>query len=116
MTSRTVRSVVGAIVVSVGIACLAVGVSGQDEGTLLSVEIVSVIPDRMDDYVELQTQIVNPALQRTGVPWRAVWRTADFGNTYDLQLVRPLGGLAELDTGGPLARVMDQSRLKCLLD
>ena len=116
MTSHTVRSVVVAIVVSVGYACHANGVSGQDEGSLLNVEIVSVIPDRMDDYVELQTEIVNPALQRAGVPWRAVWRTADFGNTYDLELVRPLGALAELDTGGPLARVMDPDRLKRLVD
>jgi hypothetical protein len=116
MTSHTARSVVGTIVVSVGVACLAFGVSAQDEDTLLSVEIVSVIPGRMDDYVELQIQIVSPALQRAGVPWRAVWRTADFGNTYDLQLVRPLGGLAELDAGGPLARVMDPDRLKHLVD
>ncbi len=45
-----------------------------------------------------------------------MWRTADFGNTYDLQLVRPLGGLAELDTGGPLARVMAPDRLSRLVD
>ena len=116
MTSHTLRSVVVTVAVSVGFACLAIGVSGQDDGSLLNVQIVSVIPDRMDDYLELQTEIVNPALQRAGVPWRAVWRTADFGNTYDLQLVRPLGGLAELDTGGPLARVMDPERLRRLMD
>jgi hypothetical protein len=116
MTSHTVRSIVVTAAVLVGCACLAIGVSGQDEGSLLNVEIVSVVPERMDTYIELQTEVVNPALQRAGVPWRAVWRTADFGNTYDLQLVRPLGELSELDTGGPLARVMDPERLERLVD
>ncbi len=116
MTNHTVRSAVVTVVTAIGIVGFAQGLRAQDVENLLSVEIVSVIPDRMDDYVELQLEIVNPALQRAGVPWRAVWRTADFGNTYDLQLVRPLGALADLDTGGPLARVMAPDRLSRLVD
>ena len=116
MTSLTVRSAVVTVVTAIGIAGFAHGLRAQDGENLLSVVIVSVTPDRMDDYVELQLETVNPALQRAGVPWRSVWRTADFGNTYDLLLVRPIGDLAELDTGGPLARVMSPDRLRRLVE
>ncbi len=116
MASLTVRSAVVTVVTAIGIAGFSHGLRAQDGENLLSVVIVSLIPDRMDDYVELQLESVNPALQRAGVPWRAVWRTAEFGNTYDLLLVRPFGGLAELDTGGPLARVMAPDRLRRLVD
>ncbi len=115
--SRTAQSAVVTVVVMVGIACLAGGLNAQDGALeLLQVSIVNVVPERWDDYIELQLEEVNPALQRAGVPWRSVWRTAEFGNTYEIQFIAPLGDLAELDTGGPLARVMDPDRRTRLLD
>ncbi len=48
MTGHTVRSAVVAVVTTIGIAGLANGLRAQDGENLLTVEIVSVIPDRMD--------------------------------------------------------------------
>ena len=82
----------------------------------MQVDVVNVVPNRLDDYVELQLEEVNPTLQRAGVPWRSVWRIAEFGNSYELQLVTPMSSLAQYDTGGPLARVLEPDRRQRLVD
>lgn len=82
----------------------------------MQVDIVNVVPNRVEDYVELQLEEVNPTLQRAGVPWRSVWRGAEFGNSYELQLVTPMSSLAQYDTGGPLARVLQPDRRLRLVD
>ena len=82
----------------------------------MQVDIVNVVPNRLDDYVELQLEEVNPTLQRAGVPWRSVWRVAEFGNSYELQLVTPMTSLAQYDTGGPIARVLEPDRRLRLVD
>lgn len=82
----------------------------------MQVDVVNVVPNRLDDYVELQLEEVNPTLQAAGVPWRSVWRIAEFGNSYELQLVTPMSSLAQYDTGGPLARVLQPDRRQRLID
>ena len=82
----------------------------------MQVDVVNVVPNRLDDYVELQLEEVNPTLQRAGVPWRSVWRVAEFGNSYELQLVTPMSSIAQYDTGGPLARVLQPDRRLRLVD
>ena len=88
----------------------------QDAADWLRVDVVEVVPERLEAYVQLQINQVNPGMQQAGVPWRSVWRTGEFGNSYELQFVIPLGDLTDYDTGGPLARVMRPDRLKRLLD
>lgn len=82
----------------------------------MQVDVVSVVPNRLDDYVDLQLEEVNPTLQQAGVPWRSVWRVAEFGNSYELQLVTPMTSLAQYDTGGPLARVLEPDKRLRLVD
>ena len=84
----------------------------QDASDWLRVNVVKVVPERLEDYIELQLTEVTPGLQEAGVPWRSVWRTAEFGNSYELQFVQPVGDLADYDAGGPLARVMQPARLR----
>ncbi len=97
-----------ALVLSLG---LVPAVHAQDT-EWMQVDIVNVVPNRLDDYVELQLEEVNPALQRAGVPWRSVWRVAEFGNSYELQLVTPMTSLAQYDTGGPLGVLEPDRRLR----
>ena len=78
--------------------------------------MVNIVPNRLEDYVELQLEEVNPALQQAGVPWRSVWRVAEFGNSYEVQLVTPMSSLAQYDTGGPFARVLQPDRRLRLVD
>ncbi len=82
----------------------------------MQVDVVNIVPNRLEDYVELQLEEVNPALQQAGVPWRSVWRVAEFGNSYEVQLVTPMSSLAQYDTGGPLARVLPPDRRLRLVD
>ena len=54
--------------------------SDAQEDNWLQVDVVTIVPDRYEEYIELQQDEVTPALQRAGVPWRSVWRVAEFGN------------------------------------
>ena len=89
--------------------------SGQDLGWM-RVDVVQVVPEKLDEYIELQLEEVNPGLQRAGVPWRSAWRTAEFGQTYQRVFVAPIENLTDYDSGGPLARALEPDRLQLLLD
>ena len=106
------------IVLALLVAGLAPSVYAQDdEDWGVQLDIVRVIPDKFDDYIELQFKEVNPALQKAGVPWRSVLRTAQFGGSYDIHLVRPIRSLAEeYDFGDPLARVLRPDKHKRLVN
>lgn len=88
----------------------------QEETSWMRVDVLQVQPRELDDFIEMQLEEVNPALQRAGVPWRSAWRTAEFGNTYERLFVTPVESLAELDFGGPLARVLEPDRLARIRD
>lgn len=113
------RHVVGVVALVAGALLLPGAASvtrAQDEGSWMRVDVLQVLPQELDDFIELQLEEVNPALQRAGVPWRSAWRTAEFGNTYERLFVTPVASLADLDYGGPLARVLDPDRLERIRD
>ena len=64
--------------------------------TWLRVDVVHVLPEELNEFLELQIERVNPALKGAGVPWRSAWLTAEFGNTYERVFATPLRSLAEL--------------------
>lgn len=84
----------------------------QETMPWMRVDILEVIPDQLDEFIEVQLEQVNPALRRAGVQWRSAWRTAEFGNQYDRMFVTPMDDLAELDRGGPLAFALDRRDLE----
>ena len=104
--------VVGTLVIP-GVVAVTIA---QDETSWMRVDILQVLPRELDDFIEMQLEEVNPALQRAGVPWRSAWRTAEFGNTYERLFVTPMESLAELDFGGPLARDLEPDRLARIAD
>lgn len=114
MKLSIVRTIIGAVLI-----LLADGpqseVSGQT-GQWMRVDIVQLLPDRLDDYLELQFDIVNPALRRAGVEYRSAWRTAEFGNTYERLFVTPIDNFSDYDSGGPLARAMAPDDLLIIRD
>lgn len=91
-------------------------VRAQENTNWMRVDIMQVLPRELDEFIELQLEDVNPALRRAGVPWRSAWRTAEFGNTYELLFVSPLDDMGEYDSGGPLARALDPDRLARIRD
>ena len=104
----------------VAVVLLVVGPSpatfAQEDAPWMQLTTVNVVPERWDDYIELQLQEVNPGLRAAGVPWRSVWRTAEFGNSYELTFVIPISDFTQYDSGGPLARVMEPERLQRVRD
>ena len=105
-------------------ACFVVGVTvlmfsepapAQDGETWYRVNVVQVRPDKLDDFIELYQEEINPALQRAGVPWRSAWETGEFGDTYQRTFVEPMASFAELDLGGPLAQSLDRRQRERVL-
>ena len=113
------RFVIGCAALVVGVLLMP-GVASvtlaQDESSWMRVDIMQVLPRELDEFIEMQLEQVNPALERAGVPWRSAWRTAEFGNTYERLFVTPMDSLAELDFGGPLARVLEPEQLRRIAD
>lgn len=111
------RSIVGTII-GAALILLVDGrqseVSGQT-GQWMRVDTVQLLPERLEDYLELQFDIVNPALRRVGVEYRSAWRT-EFGNTYERLFVTPIDNLSDYDSGGPLARAMAPDDLSGIRD
>ena len=119
MKRQMTRPIVVASVTVLAMALLATtapfAVRAQ-EANWMRVDIMQVLPRELDEFIELQLEDVNPALRRAGVPWRSAWRTAEFGNTYELLFVSPIDDMGEYDSGGPLARALDPDRLARIRD
>ena len=88
----------------------------QDDGSWVRVNVVQVRPERLSDFIKLYQDEINPALRKAGVPWRSVWQTGEFGETYERHFVTPMASFAELDAGGPLGRVLEPRELDRVLE
>ena len=110
------RLVVGFVAVAVAVPLFAGGVSvtRAQEAPWMRVDILEVLPRELDEFIEVQIEHVNPALREAGVPWRSAWRTAEFGNVYERTFVTPMGDLADLDRGGPLAMTLNRGEMERL--
>ena len=110
------KRLVTGLIVAIAVALLVSGSApvtrAQEAMPWMRVDIMEVIPDQLDEFIETQLEQVNPALRRAGVPWRSAWRTAEFGNLYERMFVTPMDDLAELDRGGPLAFALDRRDLE----
>ena len=94
----------------------AVPALAQDDASWMRAQYVHVKPEKLDDFIELYRDEINPALRRAGVAWRSAWQTGEFGDAYQRLFVEPLGSFAELDTGGALPRALDARQLDRVLD
>ena len=108
---RLVIGIAAAAVAALLVAGGAPVTRAQDAFQWMRVDILEVIPEELDEFVEVQSERVNPALQAAGVPWRSAWRTAEFGNVYERTFVSPMEDLADLDRGGSLALALDRREL-----
>ena len=88
----------------------------QAQDSWVRVNVVQVRPERLSDFIKLYRDEINPALQKAGVPWRSVWQTGEFGETYERHFVTPMASFAELDSGGPLGRVLEPRALDRVLE
>lgn len=75
------------------------------ERTWLRVDTVQVKPEMWTEYREIERDEVIPALRQAGVTSRSAWRTAEFGSTYELVLVRPVEDFGVYDSGDSFSRL-----------
>ncbi len=72
------------------------------------VTVSKVKPDMLQEWTDLQKNEVNPALKKAGVPWRGVWQTAVFGDSYEWAAVTPIEKFAQYDEPSPLVKALGQ--------
>lgn len=72
----------------------------------LMVTIVNVKPELVDEYEAFVKSETNPALQRAGVKWRRVWKTAVIGTAFEYIYAQPLESYSEFDGPGPIERAL----------
>ena len=71
-------------------------------GEFLSITVVSVKPEMMNEFQNFMKNTTNPALKKGGLKWREVWQnTGAAGDAFEFVLVTPVAKLAEFD--GPSA-------------
>ena len=92
------------IITVAGIDTLLAQTARQSER--LMVTIVNVKPDKVDEYERFVKNDTNPALQKAGIKWRDVWKTAMFGNSFEYVYVEPIDNFAMFDGPGPIERAL----------
>ena len=108
--SRRVRSVLVAATIAAVAALqpIAAQTPAPDpmKPRLLQLTIVTLRPDMVKTYIDYQKSDVIPALQKGGVKWRDSWRTASFGDLFQVAHVTDVTGLDQYDSPPPARKAL----------
>jgi len=69
-----------------------------------SISIVSVKPDMVTEWQDLQKNVVNPALKKAGIKERGIFETAVFGESFQYVVITPITSFAQYDEPMSLLR------------
>ena len=72
-----------------------------------SINVVSVRPERLDDWLALQRNEAIPALQKAGVRERGAWVSV-YGDGFEYFFATPLAKMADRDQPGPFVRALGE--------
>src|SRR4029450_1954739 len=73
---------------------------------LLQLTVVTLRPDMVKAYIDYQKSDVIPALQKGGVKWRDSYRTAVFGDIFQVAHVTAVTGLDQYDSPPPARKAL----------
>jgi hypothetical protein len=76
--------------------------AGPPKSRMLQLTIVTLRPDMVRAYIDYQKSDVIPALQKGGVKWRDSWRTAVFGDIFQVANVTDITGFEQYDAPPPV--------------
>jgi hypothetical protein len=62
-----------------------------------SISVVRVKPEMVTEWEDLQKNVVNPALKKSGLKERSVFQTAVFGVSYEYVLITRIASFAQYD-------------------
>jgi hypothetical protein len=82
---------------------------------LFALNVVTVKPDMMRAYVDLQKSEIIPALKKGGQMWRETWRTASFGDPFMFANVSPISGFDQYDGPSAMVKALGQDGYQALL-
>ena len=75
----------------------------------LSVQIVNVKPEAVNDWLALQQKETIPALKKIKAPARDAWTTSNFGEAFEYFFTQPLDKFAQYDNPqGPMIRALGE--------
>jgi hypothetical protein len=66
------------------------------------VTVVTIKPDMLDEWIDLQKNAVVPALKKAGVKTRTVYTGGIFSNAFEYTIIQPMSAFADFDS--PAAR------------
>lgn len=78
----------------------------------LSVQIVQVKPEMLNEWLDLQKNETIPALKKGGMTFRAAWQTAVFGEAYEYVLVTEIANFAQFDGASMLEKALGPEGLR----
>ena len=81
---------------------LSVAQSGDPEPSLISIVVIGIKADMVEDWEDLQKNELGPALQEAGLAFRDIWQTAAFGDTNQYAIVTPIQSYSAYDEPGVL--------------
>jgi hypothetical protein len=113
----TLRVAFGFLVLAGLVAVSPAAVSSQapPPSQLFSLNVVTVRPDAMRAYIDLQKAEIVPALQKGGQAFRETWRTATFGDPFMFAHVSPISGFDQFDGQSPMIKALGQEGYVALL-
>ena len=91
------------------LAALPLSAQAPPASRLLTLTIVSIKPGMMQAYIDLQKSEAIPAMQKGGQTWRESWRTAVFGDTFEVAHVSEIKGFDQFDTPSPLRKTLGEA-------
>ena len=80
--------------------------TGPMKSRMLQLTIVTLRPDMVRAYIDYQKSDVIPALQKGGVAWRDSWRTAAFGDLFQVANVTEITGFEQYDAPAPVRKAL----------
>lgn len=83
----------------------------SDGPAWMRMHLVTVKPESIDEFMELQKQITASTKER-GVAFRSAWTMANFGTNYRFAFFTPMRSFAELDSPSPLDPAIGAKFLK----
>jgi hypothetical protein len=82
----------------------------------MSVSIVQVKPEMINEWLELNKTVVIPALKKAGVKQRDVWQTAQFGQQFEYIVITPIDDFAQYDGEPPLRKGLGEEGYRAYLE
>jgi hypothetical protein len=86
--------------------------AAPDQRQWLSITVVSVKPEMMNEFQNFVKNETNPALRKGGAMWREVWQTtAVAGEAFEYVIVAPIDNFAQYDGPSPLEKGLGKEGL-----